>query len=170
MERDELGHFKPGHTVSPEHQEKMKQGKLAKKLLTKSDTLNTLLQQMGFDPDNVDVDIVALAELFLAGKTNAMGAHSKLIQRSTLFKEKAIPWNPDDGTPCPVCGGRGMANDLTLDDVDHWIASLKELIELKGGGTEVKISPLVREMEEREELTAKERGWEPDRPVAEPYG
>ena len=102
--RDELGRFKPGHKLDDDHLEKMKEGAKVAREAKSDDRKRDLLTQMGYiEPFSVDVD--SLADMFLAGKANSISAHTKLLQRSPVYKDSVASWDPDSGEPCPMCAG-----------------------------------------------------------------
>lgn len=119
--RNELGQFVKGQTISPEKQEKMIAGKQAKKVLQGAERKRNLLLQLGF-VEPFQVDIETLADMFLSGKTNAVSSHSKLLQRSPLFKDTDLGWTAEDGTPCPTCGHKPGSSEMSLEDAREWLA------------------------------------------------
>ena len=94
----------------------------------------SLLTQLGF-VDPIPVDIDALADMFLSGKTNSISSHSKLLQRSPLFKDTDLGWSAEDGTPCPTCGNKPGYGEMTMDEARDWLICTKYAIEKETGLT-----------------------------------
>ena len=138
--RDELGRFKPGYKLSDEHVEKMVEGAKVAREAKSDDRKRDLLTQMGYiEPFSVDVD--SLADMFLAGKANSISAHTKLLQRSPVYKDTVASWDPDSGEPCPMCAG------ASADTLSKLIAEHPGLLDAILKFTDVEIGKLAEDSE-----------------------
>ena len=130
-ERDAEGKFK-SVTLSDEHIQKMQEGRELAKLERESNKKRLLLQQLGFDPDNLDVDIDHLADMFLKGGTNSISSHNKLCQRSPLFKDSPLGYDPESGEPCPLCGGgNNFFEQMSMQELKVWAERMDALIAIE---------------------------------------
>ena len=92
MKKDPItGQFLPGHKLSPEHKQKMEEGRQKAKEARERNQKELLLVEMGFNPENIPTDVDVLAEKFL--KESSIPAHTKLLQLSPKFSESALGWN-----------------------------------------------------------------------------
>ena len=104
--RDELGKFIPGGTLSPEHIEKMKEGRKTAKEARGEVELNANLLALGFTGPPFPADILTLGKLFVEGKGGSVSAYNKLLALSPTRREEIGVYDPESGEPCPVCLGQ----------------------------------------------------------------
>ena len=104
-DRDELGRIKPGFKPSPEHLEKMAEGRRVGSKARKEVELNDNLLALGFTGPPFPADILTLGKLFVEGKGGSVSAYNKLLALSPTRREELALWDADSGEPCPVCDG-----------------------------------------------------------------
>ena len=104
-DRDELGRIKPGFKPSPEHLEKMAEGRRAGSKARAEVELNDNLLALGFTGPPFPADIVTLGKLFVEGKGGSVSAYNKLLALSPTRREEVGVWDADSGDPCPTCQG-----------------------------------------------------------------
>jgi len=132
-ERNELGQFKPGHKLSPEHLEKLAEGRKVARENKGEIELKMNLLAMGFT-EPFPADILTLGRIFVEGKSGTVSAYNKLLALSPTRREELGLWDPDSGEPCPTCDG------ASGDTMSKLIAKHPGLLDKILGWTEEKLT------------------------------
>ncbi len=137
-DRDELGQYKEGHKLSPEHLEKMKEGAKAARENKGKVALTMNLLALGFT-EPFPADILTLGRMFVEGKGQSVSSYNKLLALSPARREEIGTYDPDSGNPCPVCLGQSG------DTMSKLIAKYPELLDAILAYTDVEIKKLTED-------------------------